>query len=57
MISAVAFALSFTRSDPALLVVEFRLDTVGSAAVLLAALCGFVLVWFKKSRFINEAVE
>ncbi len=47
-IAAVALALSFTRSDPALLVHEFRLDTVGSAAVLLTALCGFVLVWFKK---------
>ena len=48
MIAAVALALSFTRNDPALLVGEFRLDTVGAAAVLLTALCGFVMAWFKK---------
>jgi phosphatidylglycerol---prolipoprotein diacylglyceryl transferase len=47
-IAAVALALSFTRSDPALLIRDYRVDTIGSAAVLLTALCGFVLVWFKK---------
>lgn len=47
-IAAVALALSFTRSDPTLLLHEFRLDTVGSTAVLLTTLCGFVWIWFKK---------
>ncbi|NIS83120.1 MAG: hypothetical protein GTO14_23615 [Anaerolineales bacterium] len=42
MIAGGALALSFTRSDPALLLMGFRLDTVGSAIVLLISSCGFV---------------
>jgi phosphatidylglycerol:prolipoprotein diacylglycerol transferase len=48
LIAVSAFALSFTRADPAMLIGEFRLDTIGSTAVLLTAMCGFVLAWFKK---------
>jgi phosphatidylglycerol:prolipoprotein diacylglycerol transferase len=43
MIAAGALALSFTRSDPALLVMGFRLDTIGSAAVLIVASSGLLL--------------
>ncbi len=35
MIAAGAFALSFTRSDPVMLLSSLRLDTLGSAAILL----------------------
>ncbi len=43
LIAAGALALSFTRSDPSLLLAGFRLDTVGSAVLLFALLSG--LVW------------
>lgn len=43
MIAAGAFVLSFTRSDPAMLLIGLRLDTVGSAAILLLALAGLTI--------------
>jgi phosphatidylglycerol:prolipoprotein diacylglycerol transferase len=43
LIAAGALALSFTRGDPVLLLTGFRLDTVGSAAILLVALSGLIL--------------
>jgi prolipoprotein diacylglyceryltransferase len=48
-IAAVALALSFTRSDPALLIRNYRLDTIGSAAVLLTALGGLVFCISRKA--------
>jgi phosphatidylglycerol:prolipoprotein diacylglycerol transferase len=43
LIAAGTLALSFTRGDPALLLSGFRIDTVGSAAILLVALSGLAL--------------
>jgi phosphatidylglycerol:prolipoprotein diacylglycerol transferase len=43
MIAAGAFALSFTRSDPTMLLIGLRLDTLGSAAILLLALTGLAI--------------
>ena len=43
MIAAGAFALSFTRSDPILLLSGLRLDTLGSAAILLLGGAGLSL--------------
>jgi phosphatidylglycerol:prolipoprotein diacylglycerol transferase len=51
-IAAAAFALSFTRADPALLIRGIRLDTLGSAFVLLVALLGFVYCILKKDESI-----
>jgi len=36
-VALIAFALSFTRGDPVLLIGGLRIDTVGAAAVLLIA--------------------
>lgn len=49
-IAAVAFSLSFTRADPALLIRGIRLDTFGSGLVLLAALFGFIYCLLKKDE-------
>ena len=49
-IAAAAFALSFTRADPALLIRGIRLDTLGSALVLLLALSGLVCCTLKKDE-------
>jgi phosphatidylglycerol:prolipoprotein diacylglycerol transferase len=43
MIAVGAFALSFARSDPVMLLIGLRLDTVGSAAILLLALAGLAI--------------
>jgi phosphatidylglycerol:prolipoprotein diacylglycerol transferase len=43
MIAAGAFALSFTRSDPIMLLSGLRLDTWGSAAILLLGGAGLIL--------------
>ncbi|HEY47793.1 MAG TPA: prolipoprotein diacylglyceryl transferase [Anaerolineae bacterium] len=43
MIAAGAFALSFTRSDPIMLLSGLRLDTWGSAAILLLGAAGLTL--------------
>ena len=43
LIAASSLVLSFTRSDPVLLLAGLRLDTVGAGVILLLALCGLVL--------------
>ena len=43
LIAAGAFALSFTRSDPIILLSGIRLDTLGSAAILLLGGAGLTL--------------
>jgi prolipoprotein diacylglyceryltransferase len=48
-IAAVALALSFTRSDPVLLIRDYRVDTIGSAAVLLTALGGLIFSLSKEN--------
>ena len=43
LIAASSLALTFTRGDPVLLLAGLRLDTVGTAVILLLALCSLVL--------------
>jgi phosphatidylglycerol:prolipoprotein diacylglycerol transferase len=50
MIAAAAFALSFTRADPALLICDIRLDTLGSGLVLLAGLLGLIYCMMNKDE-------
>jgi len=47
LIAAGAFALSFTRSDPVMLLLGLRLDTLGAAAILLLALAGLIARGFR----------
>lgn len=50
MIAAAALALSFRRADPSLLIHGIRLDTLGSALVLLMAFLGLVYCILKKDE-------